>query len=86
MRNFDRVMAKMVEVEEKDKVRNFQPPVSGEDIMQTFGLKPSPVVGEIKNEIREAILDGKISNSREEAFAYMLQIAGQKGLRTQQNH
>jgi len=86
MRNFDRVMAKMVEVEEKDKVRNFQPPVSGEDIMQTFGLKPSPVVGEIKNEIREAILDGKISNAREEAFAYMLQIAGQKGLRTQQNH
>ncbi|MFP4089451.1 MAG: CCA tRNA nucleotidyltransferase [Cyclobacteriaceae bacterium] len=79
--NFDKVAAKMVEVEEKDQMRNFQPPVSGEDIMKTFGLRPSRVVGDIKNEIREAILDGKISNSRDEAYQYMLEIARQKGLR-----
>jgi len=81
LQNFDRVAEKMKEVEEKDKMRNFQPPVSGEDIMQVFQIKPSPVVGEIKNEIREAILDGKIPNSREEAFHFMMQIAAQKGLK-----
>jgi putative nucleotidyltransferase with HDIG domain len=81
LQNFDRVAEKMQEVEEKDKMRNFQPPVSGEDIMQVFQIKPSPVVGEIKNEIREAILDGKIPNSREEAFQFMMQIAAQKGLK-----
>lgn len=80
LNNFDRVAAKMQEVEEKDQMRNFQPPVSGEDIMEVFQIKPSRVVGEIKNEIREAILDGKIPNSRDEAFQYMIQIATQKGL------
>lgn len=80
LKNFDKVAAKMHEVEEKDKMRNFQPPVSGEDIIQAFQIKPSPVVGEIKNEIREAILDGKISNAREEAMQYMMDLAAKKGL------
>lgn len=80
LQNFDKVAAKMQEVEKKDKLRNFQPPVSGEDIMKTFNIRPSKVVGEIKNEIREAILEGKISNSRDEAHAYMLELGKQKGL------
>jgi putative nucleotidyltransferase with HDIG domain len=81
LNNFDKVAAKMEEVEEKDKVRNFQPPISGEDIMETFGLRPSRVVGEIKNEIREAVLDGAISNSKDEAYRYMLKVARQRGLK-----
>ncbi|WKN30610.1 HD domain-containing protein [Porifericola rhodea] len=81
LNNFDRVVAKMEEVEEKDKVRNFQPPVSGEDIMYIFDVKPSKIVGDLKNEIREAILDGKISNSKDEAFQYMYELARQKGLK-----
>jgi putative nucleotidyltransferase with HDIG domain len=78
--NFARVEKKLVEVEEKDRLRNFQPPVSGEDIMHTFGLKPSRVVGDIKNEIKEAILEGKIKNNYQEAFDYMLRIAEKLGL------
>lgn len=78
--NFARVEKKLVEVEEKDKLRNFQPPVTGEDIMRTFGLKPSRTVGDIKNEIREAILEGKIQNDFQEAFDYMLRIAEKLGL------
>lgn len=80
LHNFDKVATKMQEVEKKDKLRNFQPPVSGEDIMQTFGIKPSKEVGELKNEIREAILEGKISNSHAQAYQYMLELGRQKGL------
>ncbi len=75
--NFDKVEQKMKEVEEKDQVRNFQPPISGEDIMAAFQLEPCREIGLIKNEIKEAILDGKINNNREEAYQYMLQ-AGKK--------
>ncbi|GAA5029587.1 tRNA nucleotidyltransferase [Marivirga lumbricoides] len=75
--NFDLVEQKMKEVEEKDQVRNFQPPISGEDIMQTFNLQPGREIGIIKNEIKEAILDGKIKNNREEAYEFMLE-AGKK--------
>ncbi|MEO1049470.1 MAG: HD domain-containing protein [Bacteroidota bacterium] len=78
--NFDKVERKMVEVEEKDKVRNFQPPISGEEIIETYNLRPSKIVGDIKEEIKEAILDGKIANNHEEAFNYMLEIAEKKGL------
>ena len=78
--NFTRVEKKLVELEEKDRLRNFQPPVSGEDIMRTFGLKPSRVVGDIKNEIKEAILEGKIKNNYQEAFDFMIQIAEKLGL------
>jgi poly(A) polymerase len=80
LENFDNVENKLKEVEEKDQVRNFQPPVSGEEIMETFGIPPSKVIGEIKEEIKEAILEGKISNNPEDARELMLEIASQKGL------
>ena len=80
--NFDKVERKMQQVEEKDRVRNFQPPVTGEDILETFQLKPSKIVGEIKEEIKEAILEGRIQNNREEAYNLMLEIGKRKGLVT----
>ncbi|MEO9967094.1 MAG: HD domain-containing protein [Reichenbachiella sp.] len=78
--NFQKVKLKLVELEEKDKLRNFQPPISGEEIMERYKLKPSKIVGEIKNEIREAILDGKIENERSQAQVLMEEIAKAKGL------
>ena len=80
LRNFDKVERKMAEVETKDQLRDFQPAITGEDIMRTFKLSPSRVVGEIKNEIREAILDGKIENTPESGYQYMLEIAQARGL------
>jgi poly(A) polymerase len=81
LNNFERVERKMVELEEKDRVRNFQPPVSGDEIIRWFGLTPGPVVGEIKEQIKDAILDGVIRNDREEAIQFMIGVAKQKGLR-----
>lgn len=78
--NFKKVERKMQEVEEKDHIRNFQPPVDGEEIMRTFDIKPGKVIGEIKEEIKEAILEGKIKNEHKEAYLYMLDIARKKGL------
>jgi tRNA nucleotidyltransferase/poly(A) polymerase len=80
--NFDKVEEKMKEVEENDQVRNFQPPVSGEEIMALFGLKPSKVVGELKEEIKEAILDGQIQNNKAEAMDLLYKLAATKGLPT----
>jgi tRNA nucleotidyltransferase/poly(A) polymerase len=80
LENFDKVEQKLLEVEEKDQVRNFQPPISGEEIMEIFGLSPSKIVGEIKEEIKEAILEGKIQNKPEEARELMIEIASTKGL------
>ena len=70
----------MREVEEKDSMRNFQPPVTGEEIMKEYNLPPGRVIGEIKEEIKEAILEGEIQNSREEAYRLMKTIATKKGL------
>lgn len=79
--NYKQVKQKLLDVEEKDRVRNFQPPVSGQLIMDTFGLKPSSEIGEIKAKIKEAILEGEIANNEEEAFAFMLKIAAEMGLK-----
>ncbi|WP_406653545.1 CCA tRNA nucleotidyltransferase [Marinoscillum sp.] len=78
--NFINVQNKIREVEERDHLRNFQPPVSGETIIETFGIKPSVIVGEIKNAIKEAILDGQIKNNPTEAYDLMLEIGKAKGL------
>jgi poly(A) polymerase len=78
--NFQLVRQKLKEIDEKDAIRNFQPPVSGEDIMAAFGLAPGREVGLIKNTIKDAILDGIISNNREEAWNLMLAKGLEMGL------
>lgn len=75
--NYERVMQKVRDVKERDKLREFQSPVRGDEIMQICNLKPSKKVGEIKTAIEEAILDGKIGNNYEEAYRYLLQIKDQ---------
>ncbi len=80
LENFRQVRIKLAEIEEKDKLRNWQPPVSGEDIMDLFGIKPGREVGIIKTAIREAILDGVIQNQRDEALKFMIQEGKKLGL------
>lgn len=80
MENFAAVRNKLVEIEEKDRIRNFQPPVSGNDIMEAFGIPPSHVIGEIKEIIKNSILDGKIPNDREAAWRLMVELAHERGL------
>lgn len=78
--NFKKVEAKLLEVEEKDKIRNFQPPITGDEIIKAFDLKPGRIIGDIKEEIKESILEGIIKNDREEAWQLMLEIGRKKGL------
>lgn len=82
MANFKKVKLKLVELEEKDQVKNFQPPITGEEIMKIFNIPPSREIGDIKNTIREAILDGKIENDRAQAEALMYKIAKERGLQS----
>jgi poly(A) polymerase len=81
MANFEIVRRKLKEIEEKDAIRSFQPPISGDDITAIFGIKPSREVGIIKDAIKDAILDGLISNDYEEAYKFMLTKAAELGLK-----
>jgi len=81
--NFEHVQQKLKDVEERDQIRNWQPPIDGEDIMKLFNIKPGRKVGIIKNAIRDAILDGEISNDKQEAFKFMIKTAKSLGLEIQ---
>ncbi|MEO8069582.1 MAG: HD domain-containing protein [Flavobacteriales bacterium] len=80
LRNYALVLRKLAEVEEKDRVRNFQPPITGQDVMAAFGISPSKYIGDIKTVIKDAILDGKIHNDRAQAWALMLETGRSLGL------
>ena len=79
--NFQLVRAKMIDLEERDRIRNFQPPITGEIIMQTYNLPPSSIIGEIKEVIKNAILDGIIPNDYDAAFELMEQEAERRGVK-----
>jgi poly(A) polymerase len=80
LKNFQLVREKLKDIEERDAIRNFQPPVSGELIMETFGIPPCKEVGVIKNAIKEAIVEGEIHNNFEEAYQLMLKVGADLGL------
>ncbi len=79
--NFHAVRQKLKDIEEKDRIRNFQPPVDGDEIMRLFNLQPCSLVGTLKSSIKDAILDGKIPNDHDAAYAYMLEKAASMGLK-----
>ncbi len=83
LRNFELVRRKMKDLEERDRIRNFQPPITGEIIMETYGVPPSRIIGEIKEIIKEAILE-EIPNDYEAAYALMERLADERGLRKKQ--
>lgn len=80
-KNFEYVAQKIKEVEEKDSIRNFQPPISGEEIMEMFNLKPSREIGILKEKVKEAILEGEITNDKEEARSFVIEEAKLLGLK-----
>lgn len=79
-RNYEILRQKMIELEERDRIRNFQPPIKGEDIMRLLHLEPCSLVGELKSAIKEAILDGAIRNDYDEALAYLYKLAKERSL------
>jgi len=79
LKNYEVVIQKLKEVEQKDRVRNFQPPITGEDVMRAFGIPPSKLIGDIKTVIKDAILDGVINNDREQAWQLMLDTGRKLG-------
>lgn len=80
IQNFDKVEKRMIEVEEKDKVRNFQPVITGEMIMKVYDLKPGKTIGDFKEALKEAVLEGKIRNEFEESYEYLLTMGRELGL------
>ncbi|WP_323758203.1 CCA tRNA nucleotidyltransferase [Roseivirga sp.] len=85
LQNFDSVEQRMREVEEKDKIRNFQPVITGEVIMNTFKVTPGRLVGEIKEALKEAVLEGKIQNEYDQAYHLMLELGRERGLEVVKN-
>ncbi len=81
LQKFDKVEERIIEIEENDRIRNWQPPISGEIIMKTFGIKPCYEVGKIKSDIKDAILEGTIKNDFDEAFEYMVSLGDKLGLK-----
>ncbi|MCQ2323771.1 MAG: CCA tRNA nucleotidyltransferase [Paludibacteraceae bacterium] len=79
-RNYEILRQKMIELEERDRIRNFQPPIKGEEIMRLLHLEPCSLVGELKSAIKEAILDGAIRNDYDEALAYLYKLAKERSL------
>jgi putative nucleotidyltransferase with HDIG domain len=80
LKNFEKVESRLVEVEQNDHIRNFQPPVTGDEIIQMFSLSPGRIIGELKEQIKEAILEGTIPNDREAALQLLMKLATERGL------
>jgi putative nucleotidyltransferase with HDIG domain len=80
LKNFEKVESRLVEVEQNDHIRNFQPPVTGDEIIQMFSLSPGRIIGELKEQIKEAILEGTIPNDRQAALQLLMKLAAERGL------
>lgn len=81
LENFSLVRKKLIDLEERDRIRNFQPPVDGIEIMETFGLGPTATVGQLKSSIKDAILEGIIPNEHDAALAFVIEEAKKMGIK-----